>query len=782
MSEIKFSPNLFLETVELNRLKRFIDKDGFRKNILDNTVNFGLIKSNFDISFQNGKVQQDTNLVLNGNTYQTIKINPLRAIDNNGAFITSALQSQIPIPNDGNWYWLKTSYQISNVELGTFALDASGNLTGTGNEDLTTILRGYPNFPSRVRFTNAVNNTFDYDVLQVTSTNAAQLVGTSFQPETGLQMSIVGTFTPGVAVPTANQLIFNYDSCLTQLIVEPNNIGSLNVRPSAGYVATRDFYIARVKVVNSILIIQDKRVDTWETKASSIVVDLDRNANPLIGIESVQFDNNYSAAENNIVNVSWGMRATSWTINPNTNVVTLFGDATGGKYKNSSYFNNGDFDGWRIYTENGKHARVVSSSKSGLNINLVLDVLDPDSFINSDGSVITSFTGNGNPQTIFVCPNAESINIVFTPTLQSGNETVKYIFPINTQVAACRVIANGNPTSTYGITYKYKNLKNYGPNFVFPADTTTGYYNESSFDANGVLLPVVNRTLYDSGANPNSFLLLNINPQSYYNFKLRVDKGDIRGVNRTYLTNSNPTVNIQVGVDKQYQFFSGPITLNADIAVNVKSQGTVEGNEFILHFDSTILNLNGKNLRIYQDYVSPGNVGTLLKTITQGDAWMLMNADKGGQFHLIMDSAGKWLINQSYQLPSGSPIGAYDNITLSDFDSTGLGITKNFFGYAICNGNNNTPNMSNMFLLGTGANGMGSTGGEVNHVLTVNELPAHTHGLSSDTQSTLNNGNNGHYLEQNTAPFFAQTGSTGGNAAHNNMPPYYTIAWIKRLF
>lgn len=82
---------------------------------------------------------------------------------------------------------------------------------------------------------------------------------------------------------------------------------------------------------------------------------------------------------------------------------------------------------------------------------------------------------------------------------------------------------------------------------------------------------------------------------------------------------------------------------------------------------------------------------------------------------------------------------------------------------------------------------LGAVGGEKKHQLTVEELPAHTHGQN------LWKGANGRWKgggaqswpdatskHDETTPF-GKTDSTGGGVAHENRPPYYTLAYIMRV-
>ena len=49
-------------------------------------------------------------------------------------------------------------------------------------------------------------------------------------------------------------------------------------------------------------------------------------------------------------------------------------------------------------------------------------------------------------------------------------------------------------------------------------------------------------------------------------------------------------------------------------------------------------------------------------------------------------------------------------------------------GWLLCNGNNNTPDLRNRFIVGAGSTySVGNTGGSNNVTLTANQLPRHTH-------------------------------------------------------
>lgn len=134
--------------------------------------------------------------------------------------------------------------------------------------------------------------------------------------------------------------------------------------------------------------------------------------------------------------------------------------------------------------------------------------------------------------------------------------------------------------------------------------------------------------------------------------------------------------------------------------------------------------------------------------------------------------------------------------------------------YMSVNGNNPTTlfggtweQIKDKFLLSCGDTfENGTLGGEINHTLTVNEMPTHTHSISSSGGH-----NHNAYFKEHRIPTANYSGTsdyarkssashdttgqvtvsngahthtpanTGGNESHNNMPPYLAVYMWKRI-
>lgn len=79
------------------------------------------------------------------------------------------------------------------------------------------------------------------------------------------------------------------------------------------------------------------------------------------------------------------------------------------------------------------------------------------------------------------------------------------------------------------------------------------------------------------------------------------------------------------------------------------------------------------------------------------------------------------------------------------------------------------------FLLAAGGGySAGATGGEATHKLTQNEMPAHAHGIDYMGAYSGSSGAWGGFVAA-SGTGTVNTKSTGGGAAHNNMPPYLVV-------
>lgn len=152
-------------------------------------------------------------------------------------------------------------------------------------------------------------------------------------------------------------------------------------------------------------------------------------------------------------------------------------------------------------------------------------------------------------------------------------------------------------------------------------------------------------------------------------------------------------------------------------------------------------------------------------------------------------------------------------------------------GWVLCDGSNGTPDLRGRFVLGQGQGTgltnriLNSVGGTETHLLTALEIPTHTHtgtttsdgththtindpghthsqttinddynnsganppGFSADsagsvTWNNINSSTTGISINSNGAHQHTfTTDSTGGGTAHNNMPPFYVLAYIMKI-
>ena len=106
-------------------------------------------------------------------------------------------------------------------------------------------------------------------------------------------------------------------------------------------------------------------------------------------------------------------------------------------------------------------------------------------------------------------------------------------------------------------------------------------------------------------------------------------------------------------------------------------------------------------------------------------------------------------------------------------------------GWALCDGTNGTPDLRNRFIVGQGSTySINSTGGLHEVTLTSAQMPSHEHSTNIDGTHVIPGVGSSSY-PYGGAGSYASTvfnmNPTGGGQPHENLPPYYALAYIMKL-
>ena len=103
----------------------------------------------------------------------------------------------------------------------------------------------------------------------------------------------------------------------------------------------------------------------------------------------------------------------------------------------------------------------------------------------------------------------------------------------------------------------------------------------------------------------------------------------------------------------------------------------------------------------------------------------------------------------------------------------------------------NVPDLRDRFIVGAGSGyAVDATGGAATHTLTVGEMPSHDHPFPQNSNGTydyywIGQSDEVTDFSWSTGPSYELTtshsvASQGGGQAHNNLPPYYALAFIMK--
>lgn len=366
MSRLKLSPNLFLEVNELQQLVRFLSDDGYKLAMKSIAKSFGIVR-NAENTFFKVTVKPGTNDV--------VVINPGVAFDTemNAIVMEDALELQITDTETKRW--LVLSRAVKNFEKGTVNIAVDGSITGAGTQ-FTKVLRGQPNFPTKVKFDSQLNSG-EYEVVNVISDTSAILAG-AFSSESGVQYSVIGTFAPGFQPYAENKQIYEYDSYSIRVIDSPD-------KP---VVSADEFIIAGITFdsIGGAMNVSDERIYSLFNEPKQ---EKTYSTNPLASLLSVAAIGGIKAVD--IVSVDLeliiehGYKVDLFEL-VTTTTYNLFNITSG----SCNYLQDGDipddmFKGWLLV--NRKNMKYVTID-GNVNKSLIISNIDPTLILNSGNDFI----------------------------------------------------------------------------------------------------------------------------------------------------------------------------------------------------------------------------------------------------------------------------------------------------------------------------------------------------------------------------------------------------------
>lgn len=398
MSKLKLSPNQFLEVNELSRLVKFLSDDGYKLIFKNLFSSFGIARGQnsdyFKVSYKEGS---DNVIIVNSGV----------AIDENINIIILKNNKEIELPSTIEYnkkYWVVISHATTNDEDGTVSISKIGNLIGNGTSFLS-VLRGQPNFPTKIKFTSN-KNIEEYEVVEVTSDTDAVIAG-DFVEESGLNYQVIGTFTPGFQPDEGDKMIYEYDHCNIE-IVKSDKVPTLSNK----------FILASFIRSNGISV-NDERSRNYINTEFFNEVENEVNDNKLSCLLKT------SLVDNKFIDIQfeWGYKVIRYelvTTSSNNVFNILMGES---KYL-SSKIPNGFFKGWILLNRDNMKSVLIDNS-----INNSLYV----------GGFNSSIISSNND--FVIIPNFSDYEIIFSITGKNyDSEDADYVFKFSMENIKSRVV------------------------------------------------------------------------------------------------------------------------------------------------------------------------------------------------------------------------------------------------------------------------------------------------------------------------------------------------------
>lgn len=139
----------------------------------------------------------------------------------------------------------------------------------------------------------------------------------------------------------------------------------------------------------------------------------------------------------------------------------------------------------------------------------------------------------------------------------------------------------------------------------------------------------------------------------------------------------------------------------------------------------------------------------------------------------------KIIVNgESVDIPSGAPSGG-ESLPIGSVIMWAGTLETIPTGWHLCDGEDGTYDLRGMFALGAGGvYKLGDEGGSEEVVLTVPQLPIHSHStIEYGMTTTTSDGS----LNVRTSSHTSSSGNAGSSQPHPNMPPYKALYYIQKI-
>jgi hypothetical protein len=243
--------------------------------MLDNTSSWGIVRTVFDGASPDFLIEVGSNV-------GTIKLTTSsKAVDTDKLLINQPSFDNLPVPNDGLYYWVKISHKYSPLEVGTCSVNVNGEVSGI-NTKFSEVLRGQSTeVPVKIKFYKQ-SGLLNDQVYEVVSLNNGSpdteliLSGYGFVEESNLNYIVIGS-TPIGEVLTNAQLegLYQYDACDIEFIEE----STLDTAPILDFVTDKQFYLARVVNNSGVVTVEDKRTQFLTFNVEGMSSKLDKVQN-----------------------------------------------------------------------------------------------------------------------------------------------------------------------------------------------------------------------------------------------------------------------------------------------------------------------------------------------------------------------------------------------------------------------------------------------------------------------------------------------------------------------